>query len=295
MVICATCKEYTNDEGTFCEQCGEPLVAATVKSLVGLGPTQSLVTDLASDKKRALLVASGVMATYTTRFFYDGGELRPALVSLFGAPLTRRRKAEALLFGAVAYLVQHGYAALERGTGMATGLQWRAARPWDGQQRSLEGQVVQRAGQGAACIEAMRQAVAEAVGFRLEVRIVDGEGDVVDRTTEDLAALPALTARLEAQKARGLSGWLRSISNVRSTEIRAQFDRSTAGGVIGTAWQTPLPPHEETAACDETYGMLLDFVDADPGRADSLLRESVQVLTWFERCEMMPSLVTHAL
>jgi hypothetical protein len=295
MVICAACKEYTNDEGAFCEQCGEPLVAATFESSVGLGPTQSLVTDLAEDKKRARLVASGVMAEYTTGFFYDGGELRPALVDLFGAPLTPRRKAEALLFGAVAHLVQHGYAALERGTGVARGFHWLEVKPWDGQKRSLEGQMAQRAGPGAACIETMQQAVAEAVGFRLEVKVTDDEGDVVDRTTADLAALPLLTARLEAQQARSLSNWLLSTGNTRSTEIRAQFDNSTAAGVVAMAWQTPLPPHEETSACQETYRMLLDFVGADPGRAGYLVMEIERVLHWFERCEEMPSLVTHVL
>jgi hypothetical protein len=295
MVICAACKEYTSDEGAFCEQCGEPLVAATFEPSVGLGPAQTLVADLAEDKKRAQLVASGVMAEYTSGFFYDGGELRPALVDFFGAPLTPRRKAEALLFGAIAYLMQHGYTVLERGTGMTPAFQWLEVKPWDGQKRSLEGQLAQRAGQGAACIEAMQQTVAEAVGFRLEVKVMDDEGDVVDRTTADLAALPLLSARLEAQQARSLSSWLLSTSNTRSTEIRAQFDNSTAEGVVGMAWQTPLPPHEETTACQETYQMLLNFVNTDPMRAESLIIEIERVLHWFERCEEMPGLVTHEL
>jgi hypothetical protein len=295
MVICAACKEYTSDDGAFCEQCGEPLVAATFESPVGLGPTQSLVTDLAEDKKRALLVASGVMAEYTTGFFYEGGEQRSVLVDLFGAPLTPQRKAEALLFGAIAYLVQHGYAALERGPGMASGFQWLEVKPWDGQKRSLEGQMAQRVGQGMACIEAMQQTVAKAAGFHIEVQIVDDEGDVVDRTTVELAALPFLTARMEAQKARGLSRWLLSGSTVPSTEIRAQFDSTTPSGVVGMAWQTPLPPHEKTAACQETYQMLLDFVEAETNRAESLVMEIERVLRWFERCEEMPGLVSHEL
>jgi hypothetical protein len=235
------------------------------------------------------------MAEYTTSFFYDGGEQRSALVDLFGVPLTPRRKAEALLCGAVAYLVQHGYAALERWTGMAPGFQWLEVKPWDGQKRSLEGQMAQRAGQGVACIEALQQVVAEAVGFRLEVRMVDDEGDVVDRSTADLAALPLLRARLQAQRARGLSNWLMGTGGIRSTEVRAQFDSSTAEGVVGMAWQTPLPPHEKTAACQETYQMLLDFVEADTKRAQSLLMEIERVLRWFERCEEMPGLVTHEL
>lgn len=295
MVICAACKEYTSDEGAFCEQCGEPLVAATFESPVGLGPAQSLVTDLAADKKRARLVASGVMAEHTNGFFYDGGQQRPALVDLFGAPLTPRRKAEALLFGAVAYLVQYGYATLELEGGMTPDFQWLEAKPWDGQTRSLEGQLAHRAKLETACIEALQQAVAEAVGFRLEVQMIDDEGLVVDRTTADLAALPLLKARLQAQKARSLSSWLAGTSGIPSTKVRARFDSSTAEGVIGMAWQTPLPPHEESSACQETYQMLLDFVHADPKRAKSLVMEIERVLHWFERCEEMPSLVTHEL
>jgi hypothetical protein len=295
MVICAACKEYTDDEGAFCEQCGEPLVAATFESRVGLGPAQILVADLAADKNRARLVASGVMAEYTNGFFYDGGQQRPVLVELFGAPLTPRRKAEALLFGAVAYLVQHGYAALETGMGVTPGFQWLEAKPWDGQKRSLEGRMAQRAGQGMACIEAMQQTVAEAVGFRLEVEVVDDEGDVVDRTTADLAALPLLMARLRAQKARSLSSWLMGTGGMRSTKVRARSDCSISEGLVGMAWQTPLPPHEETTACQETYEMLLDFVTASPKRAESLVMEIERMLHWFERCEEMPSLVTHEL
>jgi hypothetical protein len=295
MVICAACKEYTSDDGAFCEQCGEPLVAATFESPVGPGPAQTLVADLAADKKRARLVASGVMAEYATGFFYDGGQQRPALVELFGAPLTPRRKAEALLFGAVAYLVQHGYAALEPGVGMTPGFQWLELKSWDGQERSLEGQLAHRARLETACLEGLQHVVAKAVGFHLEVEMVDDEGDVVDRTTADPAALPLLKARLQAQKARSLSSWLVGTSGMRSTKVRARFDSSTAEGVIGMAWQTPLPQHEETVACQETYRMLLDFADADSGRAKSLVMAIERVLHWFERCEEMPSLVTHEL
>jgi hypothetical protein len=41
--------------------------------------------------------------------------------------------------------------------------------------------------------------------------------------------------------------------------------------------------------------MLLDFADADPKRAQSLVVAIERVLHWFERCEEMPSLVTHEL
>jgi hypothetical protein len=178
---------------------------------------------------------------------------------------------------------------------MPPDFQWLETKPWDGQKRSLEGQMARQAGRGVACIEALQQTVTEAVGFRLHVEVVDDEGDVVDRTTADLAALPLLKARLQAQKARDLRSWLVSASSTRSTEVRARFDSSTAEGVIGMAWQTPLPPHEETAACQQAYEMLLNFVDADRRRAESLIIEIERVLHWFERCEEMPSLVTHEL
>jgi hypothetical protein len=41
--------------------------------------------------------------------------------------------------------------------------------------------------------------------------------------------------------------------------------------------------------------MLLDFVEADTKRAQSLLMEIERVLRWFERCEERPGLVTHEL
>ena len=41
--------------------------------------------------------------------------------------------------------------------------------------------------------------------------------------------------------------------------------------------------------------MLLDFVNASRSRAESLVMEIERVLHWFERCEEMPSLVTHEL
>lgn len=55
---------------------------------------------------------------------YESGQLRSALVNLFGAPLTPERETEALLFGAVAHLFQQGYATLQRGRGRTPGFLW---------------------------------------------------------------------------------------------------------------------------------------------------------------------------
>lgn len=296
MVICAACKQYTDVEGAFCQQCGEPLVVATFEPAPGSDRPQPILAELAADQAKAQLVASGVIATYATGFFFEGGQQRSALVNLFGAPLTPERKAEALIFGAVAYLVQQGYATLQRGTGRTPGLLWLEGKPWDGQERSLEGQLALRARLQKRFLEVSQQVVAELVGFRLEIRVTDEEGYIVERNEADLKALPRIVARLQAERNySSLGDWLLSDSRTRSTQIRAQLDSSTAASVIERAWQTPLPPHEEAAACRETYQMLLDFVQGDPRRAEALALAIERVLHWFQRCEQHPEMVTYEL
>lgn len=297
MVVCAACKQYTDDQGSFCQQCGEPLVAATFDPTPGPGLPQSVVVELAADQEKARLVASGVIATHTTGFFFEGNQPRPLLVDLFGAPLTAERKAEALLFGAIAYLVQQGYATLSWGTGPTAGsLLFVGNKPWDGQERSLEGQLALRARAEMTCLEALQQVVAEAVGLRIEICQVDEDGYVWDRTEADLAVLPLLKARLGAIRSRsGLASWLHSDSQMHSTQIRARFDTAPATGMAERAWQTVLPPHEEAAACRETYDMLQDFVQEDRKRSEALALAVERVVRWFVRCEQYPEMVTHEL
>jgi hypothetical protein len=298
MVVCAACKQYTDDEGSFCQQCGEPLVAATFDPTSGPELAQSLVAELAADQEKARLVASGVIAAYTTGFFYEGEWQRPALIKLFGSPLSPQREVEALLFAAVAYLVQQGYVALSwvGGGPTAEALCLAGQKPWDGQERSLEGLLALRARSGMTCLEALQQVVAEAVGLRIEICQVDEDGYVWDRTEADLAVLPVLKARLEVKRSRGsLANWVLSDSYRYTTQIRARFDSAPLTGLLERAWQTVLPPHQEAAACRETYQMLLDFARGDPKRAEALALAVERVMRWFVRCEQHPELVTHDL
>jgi hypothetical protein len=295
MVICAACKQYTDDEGAFCQQCGEPLVAATFDPRSGPGRPESLVADLAADQKKAQLLASGVIGAHTTGFFFEGGQQRSVLVELFGAPLTHERKAEVLLFGATAYLAQHRYVKLEWASDRTQELALLEAEPWDGQDRSLEGNLALQARRKTTYLEALQQVVAEAVGFRLEIRQVDEDGYVLDRTEADLVTLPLLKARLHSQQdRRGLGKWLRS-SSTPSTEIRARLACSPATGVIEMALQTVLPPHEQAVACRETYQMLQEFIHDDPERTKALNLAVERVIRWFVRCEQHPERVTHEL
>lgn len=298
MVVCAACKQYTGNEGAFCQQCGERLVAATFDPTPGPGLPQSLVAELAADRAKARLVASGVIAAYTTGFFYEGGWQRPALIKLFGSPLTPQREVEALLFGAVVYLVQQGYIALSWETGGPTpgALFLAGQKPWDGQGRSLEGLLALRARSRMACLEALQQVVAEAVGLRIEICQVDEDGYVWDRTEADLAVLPVLKDRLEVKRSRGsLANWVLSDSDRHTTQIRARFDSAPLTGVMERARQTVLPPHQEAAACEKTHQMLVDFAQGDPKRAEALALAVERAVRWFVRCEQYPEMVTHEL
>jgi hypothetical protein len=297
MVVCTACKQYTDDEGTFCQQCGEPLVAATFDPTPGPGLPQPLVAELAADQDKAWLVASGVIATYTTRFFFEGNQPRTLLVDLFGVPVTPEREVETLLFAAIAYVVQQGYVILSwEGGPTAELLLLEGDQPWDGQEHSFEGQLALRARAQMTYLEALQQVVAAAVGLRIEICQVDEDGHIWDRTEADLAVLPLLKARLEVKRSHGrLASWLQRDSGSRSTQIRGRFGCATVTGVMDRAWQTVLPPHEEAAACRETYQMLLDFAEADPKRAETLALLTERVVRWFVRCEQHPEKVTDEL
>jgi hypothetical protein len=272
------------------------LVAARIEKVQSRIWSRYVVADLATDQERARLVASSVICQYTTGVFFKGAQPRSPLVDLFGTPFTPERKAEALLFGAVAYLAQQGYVTLQPGTGLKAFLLCQEARPWDGQIRSLEGQLALGARSNLSFLEVVQQAVAQAAGFRLEIRVVDEEGDTVDRTETDLAALPSYLARVREEGARqSLGGWLLGNINTRSTELRARLIYAPAAGVIHMARQTVLPPHEEAAACQETSQMLMDFVDCDPKQAEVVVAAIGRVMRWFERCKRYPEMVTNQL
>jgi RNA polymerase subunit RPABC4/transcription elongation factor Spt4 len=254
-VICASCKQYTDDQAPLCQHCGAPLVADTmeeVRTKVGLDAD---VAQLVADRERAQLVASGVLAQYASGFFFDDGQRRTVLTRLFGAPLTPFRETAALLFVAIVYLVQQGYCALQSVAG-GKGLNWVEVRPWDGQARSLEGALAQRAGVDRS----IRQVVDEVVGHEMGFRF--------GKTRASRLHVPG-TPRLG---------------------VRDLSERSATMAVVGLARATELPAHQEVEACGAIYRLALAFVQADPERAEYLAGEIGEVLDWFRRYEEDPTL-----
>jgi hypothetical protein len=295
MVICAACKQYTDDDGAFCQQCGQPLVAATFDALRSPLRPQTLVANLAADQQRAQLVASGVIGQYPSSFFSEDARPYPLLAGLFGAPATREQQAEILLFAAVAYLVESGHMTMQRGTGLISGFLCQEALPWEGQLQCLEGQLALGSRLEMTLLEALQRTVADAVGLRLEVRVVDEDNYTVDRTEADLAALPQILRRIQEEQRRSLDNWFLASTETRSTQVQAWMAYPTATGVIEMARQTVLPPHGEAAACHDTYQMLARFIHRDQERAGAIVREIQRVLRWFGRCEEQPSQVGHRL
>jgi len=254
MVICAACRQYTDDQEPFCQHCGTPLMPDTleeVRATIGVSPE---VAELLTDRDRARLVASGVIAQYLSGFFLDDGQRRTILVDLFGTPPDAQREAAALLFAALAYLVQEKYCAL-RPTADGKSLEWAEVRPWDGQVRSLEGSLARRAGLRLAIGQVVDQVVAEEMGFHFEV------------TRPPLIRAPGVP---------------------RPPRVRNLSARSATTGVVELGRQTVLPDHQETAACREVYRLLLDFVHTDPDRARYVAGEITEVLNWFRRFEEEP-------
>lgn len=242
MVICARCKQYTDDQGTVCEHCGAPLEPDRSESLrIGVG-LDDRTAQLIADRRRAHLVASGVVALHLPEFFYADTQRRTVLVDLFGSPLDPRREAAALLFVSIVYLVRHRYCAL-RFTVDGQSLLWDEVRPWDGQTLSLEGVLARQAGLGQTLGQALRQAIAEEAGISPEQ-----ESPASQRRKP--AAVPS---------ARPV------------TEI-----------IVEIARRTVLPEHQDKEACREIYQLLVQFVQHDPALARRIAGEVLETLAWFQ-------------
>ena len=295
MVICASCKQYTDDQKATCQQCGQSLVAATFDGLRSPLRAGTLVANLAADQQRAKPVASGTIAQYPSSFFAEDAQSYPLLADLFGIPATREQQAEIVLFAAVAYLVENGHVTLQRGTALMSGFLCEAALPWEGQLQSLEGQLALGSRADTTLLEALQQAVAEAVGFCLEVRVVDEDGYTVEQTKADLATLPLVLRRIQEERRRSLDNWFLASTETRSTRVQAWMAYPTATGVIEMARQTVLPAHDEAEVCRETYQMLARFTHRDQERAEVIVGEIQRVLRWFDRCEEHPSQLADAL
>lgn len=256
MVICAACKQYTDDERSTCEHCGAPLQPASREEIRRYVGVPAEVAELLADRDRAQLIASGVIATYLPGFLFDDGRRRTVLAELFGSLPERRRKASALIFGAIVYLVERGYCALRPLEGDSDD-EWVEVHPWDGQARSLEARLAKQAGLGLNVGRAVDLAVCEEMGFDFEVVTAQRSpipGAPRLSTVRDRSAMPGLTAVIEAGRL------------------------------------AVLPEHEEKSACATIYQMIVQFVRARPERARRLAQTIVDVLEWFEQYERNPSL-----
>ncbi len=254
MVICAACKQYTDDQASVCQHCGAPLVADTLQEVRAKVRLHPLVAQLAQDKERAKLTASGVVSQYLPGFFYSGARQRTVLADLFGTPPTPQGKTAALLFAAIAYLVQKEYCTLEP-TGDEEAMDWDKAQQWDGQIRSLEGKLASRAGMRMTIAKVVDQVIADVMDFRFEV-----------------VKQPRLRAPGAPHKPL-----VRDLSKLTFTTA-----------VIQLGLDTVLPEHQESEACRTVYKMLLDFVQADPQRARTLAAQIGEVVEWYSRYEQDP-------
>lgn len=241
MVICAHCKQYTDDQGTVCEHCGAPLEPDRPESLrIGVG-LDDRTAQLIADRRRARLLASGVVALHFPEFFYADTQRRTVLVELFGSPPEPHRKAAALLFVSIAYLIQHGYCALQPAAG-GESLLWAEVRSWDGQTLSLEGALARHAGLGQTLGQVLRRVIAEEAGITPEPERPTGR-------QRRPAVVPSA--------------------------------RPVAETIVEIARRTVLPDHQENEACREIYQMLVQFVQHDPALARRIAEEILETLTWF--------------
>lgn len=242
MVICAHCKQYTDDQGTVCEHCGAPLEPDRTESLrIGVG-LDSRTAQLIADRRRAHLVASGVVALHLPEFFYADAQRRTILVDLFGSSLDPHREAAALLFVSIVYLIRYGYCALHFSVD-GQSLLWDEVRPWDGQTLSLEGALARQAGLGQTLDQALRRVMAEEAGITPETERPTGR-------RRRPAAVPSA--------------------------------RPVAETIVEVARRTVLPDHQENEACREIYQMLVQFVQRDPALARRIAGEILETLTWFQ-------------
>jgi hypothetical protein len=292
MVICAACKQYTDDQEDVCQQCGAQLVEATFPQAQMPAASGTKVDQLATDQARAVLVASGVIASYTTGFFYAGGRLRPELVDLLGSPLTAEGRAVMILFGAVAYLVQRGYCDLKPETAPESAYRWGEVRPWDGQVDSWEGRLARQTWQPIGIRQVVKQAVAEETDFCCGVSVEQqpgvfgssGGGPLTDNFLATMATLPGAVARVREGMSHG------EAIRVRVRDLSA---RLATTAVIELGLGTVLPQHEEESACQQTYRMLLDYIRSDRDQARHLAEQIDQALNWFSRYERDPQMALY--
>jgi hypothetical protein len=244
MVICSSCKAYTDDQKSHCEQCGAPLHADTRERLV-LQARNPELARLVQDQEQSQLVASTVVITHIKDFFYSSGEHQTVLAKLFGPAKEPRVVSAAVIFAAYAYLDQKGYCAVrvKGGDGSESVITVARQRVWDGQQ-SIEGALAERAGRAFTTREVTEKVLRDLMEFRV-MQVSVG-------------------------------------TMLRSPKTRDAPERSAFAAVDKMVRVTALPEHDSVDACRSTYRLLAAFVDQDAERARLLSAETVFILRDFE-------------
>jgi hypothetical protein len=244
MVICSSCKAYTDDQKSHCEQCGSPLQADTRERLV-LQARSPELARLVQDQEQSQLVASAVVIAHINDFFYKSAGHQTVLAKLFGSASEPRVIVAGVIFAAYAYLAQKGYCAVrvKGGEGGESSTSLARLRAWDGQQ-SIEGVLAERAGRVFTTREATENVLRDLMEFRMMSVSVG--------------------------------------TMFRAPKTRDAPERSAFAAVDRLVRVTALPDHDPVDACRTTYRLLAAFVDQDSERARLLSAETVFVLRDFE-------------
>lgn len=259
MVICANCKQYADDSLDTCEHCGEPLEEHDRSRFTRYMGVRPEVAELAMDRERAHLVASGVVAENLPQFFFDDGQRRTVLASIFGSPRTPLRTAQGLLFSAVTYVLEQRYCDLAPMKKEGE-MRWVYRKRWDGQLRSLEGLLATEpeTEKDFTLPQLLDRVIREAMDFRYET------------IPPPLVHMPGMP---DTPRVRDLS------------------TRTGVGGIVELSRRTVLPEHDVSQASAEIHRLLLASVQVYPKRARVLIRQVRETLDWFVEYEEDHSIV----
>ena len=265
MIICANCKQYADDSKEICEHCREPLREHDRSEFTKFLRVDEGVAGLAADRERAKLVPSAVIVRSVPEFFFDDGRRRTVFVDLFGSPHTPRRAAAAVLFSALAYVIENGYCEMLPVDEERIG--WVELKPWNGQRRCLEAMLVAQAEERAIVTQidydftlnnALDEVIREAMGFRYEV------------PSKPLVRLPGAP---------------------QTPQVVDASAKTAVNGILETSRQVVLPDHDLKQANAEVYQSVLGFVRKSPQDVRLLIETIKKVFEWFFEYEEDPSIV----
>ena len=239
MVICASCKAYTDDQESHCGHCGESLQPDPMER-VRLHARHPELARMVADREYAQLVASTMVLNHVGDFFYEKEGFQTVLAKLFGSARDRGAVLAGVVFSAYAYLCQRGYCAMrvriEQDREQTTLSQ---LRPWDGQQ-SIEGALAEQSARALTTSEVTEKMLRDLMGFRM----------------------------------RAAEGTL-----LRAPKIRDAPARSVFSVIDQLARMTELPDHDRVEACRATYQLLSAFAEEDLNRARVLASETKRLLS----------------